>query len=119
MSSAHTDIESRAATGTVAGAPKIILQLEAAGALAATVMAYARNGGGWLMFVLLFLVPDISMLGYLSAPGSAPPSTISLTPTRCRWRSRLTVSLNRSRSRSTSRWSGSPISGLTGCSALA
>jgi hypothetical protein len=65
MSSAHTDIESRAATGTVAGAPKIILQLEAAGVLAATVMAYAWNGGGWLMFVLLFLVPDISMLGYL------------------------------------------------------
>jgi hypothetical protein len=65
MSSAHTDIESRAATGTVTGSPKIILQLEAAGVLAAAVMAYAWNGGGWLMFVLLFLVPDISMLGYL------------------------------------------------------
>ena len=42
-----------------------MLQLEAAGALAAAVIAYAWNGGGWLMFVLLFLVPDISMLGYL------------------------------------------------------
>jgi hypothetical protein len=68
MSSAHADIEGRAGVGTVAGAPKIILQLEAAGVLAAAVMAYAWNGGGWLMFVLLFLVPDISMLGYLSGP---------------------------------------------------
>jgi len=65
MSSAHTDSESRAATGTVTGAPKIILQLEAAAVLAAAVMAYAWSGGGWLMFVLLFLVPDVSMLGYL------------------------------------------------------
>jgi len=65
MSSAHADIESRPSVGTVAGAPKIILQLEAAGVLAAAVMAYAWNGGGWLMFALLFLVPDISMLGYL------------------------------------------------------
>ena len=50
MSSAQTDIASRAGVGTVAGAPKIILQLEAAGVLAAAVMAYAWNGGGWLMF---------------------------------------------------------------------
>jgi hypothetical protein len=65
MSSAHTEIEGRTAIGTVTGAPKIILQLEAAGVLVAAVIAYAWNGRGWLMFALLFLVPDISMLGYL------------------------------------------------------
>jgi Domain of unknown function (DUF4260) len=65
MSSAHIDIESRASNGTVTGAPKIILQLEAAGVLVAAVTAYAWNGHGWLMFALLFLVPDLSMLGYL------------------------------------------------------
>jgi Domain of unknown function (DUF4260) len=65
MSSVHADTKSRAATGTVAGVPKIILQLEAAGVLAAAVIAYAWNGRGWLIFALLFLVPDISMLGYL------------------------------------------------------
>jgi hypothetical protein len=65
MSSADADIASRAGVGTVAGAPRIILQLEAAGVLAAAVIAYVWNGGGWLMFVLLFLVPDASMLGYL------------------------------------------------------
>jgi hypothetical protein len=65
MSSAHTEIEGRTAIGTVTGAPKIILQLEAAGVLVAAVIAYAWNGRGWLIFALLFLVPDISMLGYL------------------------------------------------------
>jgi Domain of unknown function (DUF4260) len=69
MSSAHTDVENCAANGTVTGAPKIILQLEAAGASAAAVTAYAWNGGGWLMFALLFLVPDFSMLGYLGGRG--------------------------------------------------
>src|SRR5260370_40270115 len=65
MSSANAEIESRPGVGTVTGAPKIILQLEAASVLAAAVMAYSWNGGGWLMFALLFLVPDVSMLGYL------------------------------------------------------
>ena len=65
MSSAHADTESRAAIGIVTGSPKIILQLEAAGVLVAAVIAYAWNGRGWLMFALLFLAPDISMLGYL------------------------------------------------------
>jgi len=68
----HTDTESRAdraATpspiGTVAGAPRIILQLEGAVVLAAASIAYAEIGHGWATFALLFLVPDISMLGYL------------------------------------------------------
>jgi hypothetical protein len=65
MWSTHTDIEGRASSGTVTGAPKIILQLGAAGVLVAAVTAYAWNGRGWLMFALLFLVPDLSMLGYL------------------------------------------------------
>jgi hypothetical protein len=71
MSSGHADTESRARTGapgavgTVIGAPKIILQLEAAVVLASSSIAYAWNGRGWTIFALLFLVPDISMLGYL------------------------------------------------------
>ncbi len=36
--------------------------------LALSVLLYALNGGGWLLFVVLFLVPDLSMLGYLSGP---------------------------------------------------
>ena len=33
--------------------------------LAASAFAYARIEGGWLMFALLFLAPDVFMLGYL------------------------------------------------------
>jgi hypothetical protein len=45
--------------------PRILLHLEGAAVLVASVFAYRWNGGGWLQFVLLFLVPDISMIGYL------------------------------------------------------
>lgn len=43
-----------------------ILRAEALAALIAAIMFYARGDAGWLLFVLLFLVPDLSMLGYLA-----------------------------------------------------
>ncbi len=52
--------------GAVGGAPRIILRLEGAAALAVASAAYARVGDGWVMFALLFLAPDISMLGSLA-----------------------------------------------------
>lgn len=33
-----------------------------------TLGAYAHLGGSWLVFALLFLTPDLSMLGYLVGP---------------------------------------------------
>lgn len=54
------------ADGAVNGAPALILRLEAAMALALSVAAYARVGEGWPLFAVLFLVPDLSMLGYLA-----------------------------------------------------
>lgn len=54
-----------ASLGVAAGVPRIILRLEGAVALAAAALAYAGVGGGWAMFAVLFLVPDIFMLGYL------------------------------------------------------
>jgi hypothetical protein len=44
------------------------LRLEGGVLLAASVAAYAGLDGGWLRFLLLFLVPDLSFLGYLSGP---------------------------------------------------
>jgi hypothetical protein len=44
--------------------PKLLLQLEGAAALAAGGVFYYQSHGGWLWFVLLFLSPDLSMLGY-------------------------------------------------------
>ena len=54
--------------GFVSGAPGVILRLEGAAVLAAAALAYAQVGQGWKVFAILFLVPDLSMLGYLFGP---------------------------------------------------
>ena len=53
------------APAVVAGGPKAILRLEGAAVLAAASAAYAQLGAGWPLFAILFLTPDVSMLGYL------------------------------------------------------
>lgn len=53
-------------TSSTTGGPRILLRLEAAAAFAAGIAAFAHLGGTWQMFALLFLVPDLSMLGYLA-----------------------------------------------------
>lgn len=65
---ADADLGSVFTEGTVTGTPRLLLRLEGAAALAAAVTGYAQLGGGWSLFALLFLVPDLSMLGYLSGP---------------------------------------------------
>ncbi len=52
--------------GFVVGAPKAILRLEGAAVLAAALAAYSRFGADWVLFAALFLVPDLSMLGYFA-----------------------------------------------------
>lgn len=59
-----SSVETSRATA-VSGAPRIVLRLEGAAIFAAAVFAYAQLGGGWGLFAALFLVPDLSMLGYL------------------------------------------------------
>src|SRR5918997_6797260 len=39
-----------------------------AAVLLTSVMLYWASGGSWLLFALLLLVPDLSMLGYLAGP---------------------------------------------------
>ncbi len=47
--------------------PPVLLRVEGATLLVLSILLYdLNNGGGWLLFVLLFLVPDLSMLGYLA-----------------------------------------------------
>lgn len=43
-------------------------RLEGAALVALAILAYARVEAGWLMFAVLFLVPDLSFLGYLAGP---------------------------------------------------
>jgi hypothetical protein len=49
----------------VSGVPRIILRAEGAVLLLIAVALYARVGGSWWLFAILFLAPDLSCLGYL------------------------------------------------------
>lgn len=51
--------------GAVTGAARTILRAEAAAVLIASLLAYAHLGASWGRFAALFLLPDLSMLGYL------------------------------------------------------
>jgi Domain of unknown function (DUF4260) len=55
-------------SGIVTGTPKTLLRFEALFVVIAASAAYARMEASWWMFAALFLVPDLSMLGYLAGP---------------------------------------------------
>ena len=57
------------ATG-VQGGPRLLLRVEGALVLGAALLAYAHLGGTWGWFALLFLLPDLSLLGYLAGADS-------------------------------------------------
>ena len=59
------DIGSPAGIGFVSSPVRVILRLEGAAAFATAAALYAHAGFSWPVFALLFLVPDLSMLGYL------------------------------------------------------
>ena len=46
--------------------PNLLLRAEGGIIFAVSLAVYGELGGNWLLFVLLVLVPDVSMLGYLS-----------------------------------------------------
>ena len=46
--------------------PKLLLQAEGAAVLFCACVLYRQTAAGWLWFGLLFLAPDLSMLGYLA-----------------------------------------------------
>ena len=46
--------------------PQLLLRLEGVAALVLAIIIYAEVGTSWWLFVLLFLAPDISLLGYLA-----------------------------------------------------
>ena len=52
----------------VQGSVRRVLRIEGAAAAAVSVMLYYHHSGGWLMFVVLFLTPDLFMLGYFAGP---------------------------------------------------
>jgi len=55
-------------TGAVTGMPRGILRLEGGAVLAAAAALYTQQGWSWWLFGILFLAPDIFMLGYVAGP---------------------------------------------------
>ena len=54
--------------GAVSGGLRAVLRIEGLCVFACSLLAYAKFGSGWGTFALLFLVPDLSFLGYLAGP---------------------------------------------------
>jgi hypothetical protein len=48
--------------------PAILLRVEEAVLLTVSIFAYQRLHYSWLLFAILFLTPDLFMLGYLATP---------------------------------------------------
>ena len=46
--------------------PGVLLRMEGLILLVLSVLLYWQNGGSWVLFALLLLVPDLSALGYLA-----------------------------------------------------
>ena len=54
------------AAGAVTGGVNLLLRLEGLTLFLGMILLYAVWGGSWLLFAVLFLVPDLSFLAYLA-----------------------------------------------------
>ncbi len=52
-------------TGFVVGAPRVLLRIEGAVVALGALVAYGHFGGSWWMFVILIMLPDTALFGYL------------------------------------------------------
>lgn len=70
MTTTYTNTASASADaqvyGQVVGTPQLLLRMEGGAMLTAAAVAYSAVGQGWGLFAILFLVPDMSILGYLA-----------------------------------------------------
>jgi hypothetical protein len=63
-----TELAPREAAGSVTGGPRTLLRLEGLTLFIAMTLLYAFWDASWLLFIILFLVPDLSFAGYLAGP---------------------------------------------------
>lgn len=66
-SESRTDLDSNQAPA-VAEPVRRFLRLEGLALAAVSAVLYAHTGSSWWLFAVLWLVPDLSMLGYLVSP---------------------------------------------------
>jgi hypothetical protein len=52
----------------VSGGPRYVLRAEGLVVLVLVIELFWRGAYSWVLFVILFLVPDVSMIGYLVNP---------------------------------------------------
>ncbi|MGE0792512.1 MAG: DUF4260 domain-containing protein [Sandaracinaceae bacterium] len=50
------------------GGARVLLRIEGLAAMSAAVIGFHFLGGSWAIFAALFLVPDLSLLGYRAGP---------------------------------------------------
>jgi Domain of unknown function (DUF4260) len=62
------DTASLETAGTVSGSVRILLRLEGLMLFAGMTLLYWLWGGPWWLYIVLFLAPDLSFLGYLAGP---------------------------------------------------
>lgn len=67
---AATEARRRASAqpGAVLGGVRLMLRLEGVAVFGAATLMCLHRDAGWGLFALLFLAPDLSMLGYLAGP---------------------------------------------------
>ncbi len=63
-----SDLSSQERAVFLTGPVRGILRLEGLAAVVGAVGLYAHAGFSWPLFVVLFLAPDLGMLGYLAGP---------------------------------------------------
>ncbi len=68
MTTASAFPEPIAATPARGSSIVFLQRLEGMAVAAAAAVLYARTGASWWLFAALWLVPDLSMLGYLAGP---------------------------------------------------
>jgi hypothetical protein len=61
-------VVSHGQAGFTSGSVRLLLRLEGVAAFVVAVALYAHAGFSWPIFALLFLSPDLAMLGYLAGP---------------------------------------------------
>jgi hypothetical protein len=61
-------ISTETAAGSATGGCRILLRLEGLTLFLGMTLLYAVWGGSWWVYLILFLVPDISIVAYLSGP---------------------------------------------------
>jgi hypothetical protein len=63
-----SESDHQATAGAVSGTLRTLLRLEGLTLFVSMTLLYGVWGGSWWVYAVLFLVPDLSFLGYLAGP---------------------------------------------------